>query len=172
MRGIFLFAKLVSARGALLLITLLATSCATSGFKQTAAVGLELRFYRWDSVCIAKPDTRENGFATLLDTTEVLQQIERLKPARDLAAVVVGYGYDDQQVRDIGAQWYQHLANSGFQRVVVLRGSDQLPTAGLPIIYDSAIAATVDPRGPNPPQAAPTATTRSVGLPSSVAAVR
>jgi hypothetical protein len=157
---------------ALGLIVFLVTSCATSGFRQSAAVNLELRFYAWDSVCITKPDTRENGFMPLLNATEIPQQIERLNPARDLAVVVVGYSYDDQQVREIGAQWYHRLTTSGFQRVVILRGSDALPTAGLPIVFDSAITLVNDTRGLRHPHAAtPSAARADVAHPS-IAAIQ
>ena len=57
-------------------------SCATNHSKQAAAVDVELRFYRWDSVCIARPDTRENGFAQLYDATEVLAKIQSANVGR------------------------------------------------------------------------------------------
>lgn len=155
-----------------LLLTLLATSCVTRGFKQSAAVDLELRFYTWEAVCIAKPDTRENGFIPLFTGAEVSSEIERLNPARGLAVVVVGYSYDQRQVHDIGTRWYHQLATLGFQRVVGLRGSDQLPIAGLPIVYDSAISSGHDPRGlPQPYTATPPAT-RADAAHSPIAAIR
>jgi hypothetical protein len=160
------------AVGSLLLITLLATSCATSGFKQSAAVNLELRFNTWDAVCITRPDTRQAGFIPLFTAAEVPEQIERLNPARGLAVVVVGYSYDQQQVQDIGTRWYQQLATLGFQRVVALRGSDQLPIAGLPIVYDSAISSGHDPRGLPQPYAATPAAARADAAYSPVAAIR
>jgi hypothetical protein len=130
---------------ALLLTTLMVTSCATTSFKQ-AEVDLELHFYRWDSVCIAKPETRDNGFSILFAADEVSQQLNRMNIGRKLAAIVVGISYDEQQVRDIGRQWHERLAQQGFQRVVVLRGSDRWPIAKLPIVYDSAISFGHDTR--------------------------
>jgi hypothetical protein len=155
-----------------LLLALLATSCATSGFKHSAAVTLELRFNTWDAVCISRPDTRENGFIPLFTAAEVPQQIERLNPVRGLAVVVVGYSYDQHQAWNIGAQWYQQLATLGFQRVVALRGSDELSIGGLPILYDSAISSGHDPRGFPPPYTATPPAARADAAHSPIAAIR
>jgi len=143
-----------------------------TGFKQSAAVTLELRFNTWDAVYIARPNTRENGFIPVLNTAEALQAIEQLKVAPRFAAVVVGYNYDERQVYDIGVEWFTRLSALGFERVVALRGSENFPIAGLPIVYDSAISSGHDtlPRG-RPYAATPTAPRADVAH-SPVAPVR
>lgn len=125
---------------------LLIASCATQSSKQAAAVDVELRFYRWDSVYIAKPMVRENGFATVFNADEALSHLQQSDTSRGVAAVVVGVTYDAQQTRDIGAQWFAKLRPLGFQRVIVFRGSDHWPIAKLPIVYDSAISSGHDTR--------------------------
>lgn len=133
-------------RFVLLCPILLIASCASQGSKQAAAVDVELRFYRWDSIYIAKPEVRENGFATVFETSEALTQLQQLNTGRAVAAVVVGLSYDTQQTRDIGAQWFAKLSPLGFQRVIVFRGSEHWPIAKLPIVYDSAISSGHDTR--------------------------
>lgn len=176
-RGIQESPRLISLRCAihfvaLSLIAVFATSCATTGFKQSAAVALELRFDTWAAVCITKPDTRENGFLPVLTGAETLQEIKRLDVPHGLAAIVVGYNYDDKQVFDIATEWHKRLAELGFQRVVVLRGTDARPIAGLPIVYDSAISSVNDTRGLLHPHAAASPTTRADVAHPSIAAVR
>lgn len=158
--------------GALLAATLGVASCATNSSRQAAAVDVELRFYRWDSICIAKPDTRENGFAQIYDSAEVLEKLQRLNPGRHVAAVVVGYSYDEQQTRDIGAQWFRRLAPAGFQRVLVFRGSDQWPIARLPIVYDSGISSGNDTRKLSAADAQTPSAPRADAAHPSIAAIR
>ncbi len=150
---------------------ILLVSCATKSSRSAAAADVELRFFRWDSVCIAKPVTRANGFAEVLDAAEVIAQIERSTLGRGVAAVVVGFSYDEQQTRDIGAEWYRRLAPLGFQRVIVFRGTEQWPIAKLPIVYDSAISSVNDTRGLRPNAATPSAPRADAAHPS-IAAIR
>ena len=159
-------------RVALLGAAVFLTSCATNSSRQAAAADVELRFSGWDSVCIAKPDSRENGFATMYNASEVPERLARLNAGRTLAAVVVGLTYDENQVRDIGADWFSRLAPLGYQRVIVFRGSDQWPIAKLPIVYDSAISSGNDTRRVRDTHATtPSAARTDVAHPS-VAAIR
>ncbi len=119
-------------------LALLATSCATTGFNEAKNTSLELRFYTWDSISIAKPDTRENGFMPVYQLSELPEQLARLNVPRELAVVVVVNNYDEKQAAGIGAKFKDHLSAQGFKRVVALRGGDQKPIAGLPIAFDSA----------------------------------
>ncbi len=121
-------------------LSLLATSCATTGFNEAKNTNLELRFYTWDSISIAKPDTCENGFVPVYQLSELTQQLAKLNIQRDLAVVVVVNNYDGKQAASIGAKFKDHLAVQGFKRVVALRGGDLMPIAGLPIAFDSAIS--------------------------------
>ncbi len=124
----------------LLIAALLATSCATTGFKDARRTDLELRFYTWDSISITKPDTRENGFMPVYQVSELSERLARLNVPRELAVVVVVNNYDEKQAAGIGAKFKNHLGAQGFKRVVALRGGDQMPIAGLPIAFDSAIS--------------------------------
>ena len=117
---------------------MLACSCAITGFKEAAAVSLELRFYRWDSVCIAKPDTRESGFIPVFNAAEAVHEIKQRNVPRELAVVVVGTGYTETQSAQIAAEWNKRLGAEGFRRVVVLRGNDGMKISGMPIIADFA----------------------------------
>jgi len=156
----------------LVLTAVIATSCVTSGFNQAAAVNLELRFYRWDAVCITKPDTRENGFLPVLDSAEIPLQVEKLVASRNLAAIVIGNSYDAKQVLTIASRWHKRLAALGFRRVVVLRGTDTMRIAGLPILFDSAISSVNDaPDSDHPHAAAPAAPRADAAYPS-IAAIR
>lgn len=114
------------------------SSCATNSFKEASAVNLELRFYRWDSICITKPDTRESGFVPVLNVAEVIEEIRQRNLSRDLAVVVVGTGYNETQSAQIAAEWNKRLGEQGFRRVVILRGNDGMKIGGLPIIADFA----------------------------------
>ena len=120
-------------------VTLLATSCATTGFKEAKATDLEIRFNTWDSITISKPDTREAGFLPVFQLSELGDEIAKRGIGRELAVVVVVRNYDDAQAAAIGAKMKGHLAAHGFKRVVALRGSDVVPIAGLPVAFDSAI---------------------------------
>ncbi|MGC3960935.1 MAG: hypothetical protein QM813_24265 [Verrucomicrobiota bacterium] len=156
----------------LLCPVLLIASCATQSSKHAAAADVELRFYRWDSIYIAKPVVRENGFATVFDTSGALAHLQQLTTGRDVAAVVVGLNYDTQQTRDIGAQWFAKLAPLGFQRVIVFRGTEQWPIAKLPIVYDSAISSVNDTRGLSRPNAQAPSAPRADAAHPSIAAIR
>lgn len=121
-------------------IALLATSCATTGFKDAKRTDLELRFNTWDSISIAKPDTREDGFVPVYQLSELPEQLARLNIQHELAVIVVVKNYDEKQAAGIGAKFKDHLTAQGFKRVVALRGGDKTPIAGLPIAFDSAIS--------------------------------
>ena len=114
-------------------------SARTKRFNESAAVNVELRFFRWDSIYMTRPDTRENGFLPLMNATQVATEIRRRNLKRNLAAVVVGYSYDDAQTAAIAEQWQKYLAAQNFKRVVVLRAGGGNSIDGLPIIRDLAI---------------------------------
>ena len=124
----------------LAVLALLATSCATTGFSEAKHTDLELRFYTWDSISIAKPDTREDGFMPVYQLSELPERLARLNVSRELAVVVVVNNYDEKQAAGIGVKFKGHLVAQGFKRVVALRGDDHMPIAGLPIAFDSAIS--------------------------------
>ena len=122
------------------LVALLTVSCVTTGFKDAKRTDLELRFYTWDTISIAKPDMRENGFTPVYQLSELSEHLARLNVQRELAVIVVVNNYDEKQAASIGEKFKNHLADQGFKRVVALRGGDKMPIAGLPIAFDSAIS--------------------------------
>lgn len=145
----------------LLLSTLLpwlATSCANTGarwgegyghFHEAAATDMVLRFYRWDSIYMTKPQTRENGFLPILSRDDIARQVQRHNIARNLAVVVVGFTYSIDPGSPLVRDWKAILGEQGFRRVVFLRasGNDLDRIDGLPILLDTAIALGHDTTG-------------------------
>jgi hypothetical protein len=178
MRGLHLLTALAArprftACLAISLLTILAAGCATTQtarverFKESAAVDVELRFFRWDSIYMTKPDTRENGFLPLLNTAQISTEINRRNLRRNVAAVVVGYSYDEAQTAAIVDQWRKFLASQNFKRVVLLRAGGGKTIDGLPVIQDLAINSGDATPGFNPATLAtlPTATGADVANP-------
>jgi len=134
------------------MLPFLVSSCSTmrvARFHESESVNLELRFYRWDSIYMMKPDTRQNGFLPLMNTSQVAQEIRQRKVGHNLAVVIVGYTYDEGQARTIAGQWQQFLLAQGFRRVVALRAGEGTRIDGLPIIADSGMSAPHDWYGNN-----------------------
>lgn len=133
----------------LLILAFFVTSCATTSggkrFNESASVNLELRFFRWDSIYMTRPDTRQNGFLPLLSARQVAEEVRRRNLQRNLAVVVVGYTYDAGQTEVLSGQWKKFLAAQGFKRVVLLRAGGGKTIDGLPIIQDLAINAADAP---------------------------
>lgn len=138
------------------LLTIVLAGCATNRsakvkrFNESAAVNVELRFFRWDSIYMTKPDTRENGFLPLLNAPQVVAEIRKRILQRNVAVVVMGYSYDEAQTAAIGEQWKKFLAAQNFKRVVLLRAGGGKAIDGLPIIQDLAINAGDAPKAFDP----------------------
>lgn len=87
---------------------------------------------------------RENGFLPLLDRDAVARRLDRLDSGRDLAVVVMGFMFTSVQESALFHDWNSLLSGHGFRRVVVVRASFKKGIDGLPVLYDSAMAAAHD----------------------------
>jgi hypothetical protein len=113
-------------------------------FHEEASADLVLRFYSWDSIHMTRPDTRENGFLPMLNRESVAFQLDRPDLRRDLAVVVMGFMFSTAQESALFQNWQTLLGDRGFRRVVLVRAGFKNKIDGLPILYDSAMAAAYD----------------------------
>lgn len=128
------------------------SSCASVGPQQTAsetrprfhdgaAADMVLRFYKWDSMYITKPDTREGGFLPLYARDDIGREVKSRNIARNTAVVVVSLFYrDPPQLTQLSHDWTACLNDQGFRRVVVLHAGPGTDIDGLPVLNDSTIA--------------------------------
>jgi hypothetical protein len=159
---------LASVAGLLVSCSSLAPEATTSRgrFHEYASANLVLRFYSWDSIHMTRPDTRENGFLPLLDRESVTRQLGRPDLGRDLAVVIMGFMFTAAQESALFHDWESLLVGErGFRRVVVVRASFKNRIDGLPILYDSAMAAAYD----NQPKVAATVAALPAALGADVA---
>jgi hypothetical protein len=120
---------------------------ATTGrgrFHEATSADLVLRFYSWDSIHMTRPDTRENGFLPLLNRENLAGQLDRPDLGHDLAVVVMGFMFSNAQESELFHDWKTLLDERGFRRIVLLRAGFKNKIDGLPILYDSAMAAAYD----------------------------
>jgi len=113
-------------------------------FREGASANLVLRFYSWDSIHMTRPDTREGGFLPLLNREGVARKLDRPDLGHDLAVVVMGFMFTAAQEKALFHDWEAMLSEHGFRRVVLLRANLKKEIDGLPILYDSAMAAAYD----------------------------
>jgi hypothetical protein len=117
-------------------------------FRDEPSINVVLHFYRWDSIQMTRPDTREGGFLPIITRTELAEQLQSRVARRDAAVVVIGYSYSDAQLAAIANEWKQLMADQGFQRLTLLRGSSK-KIDGLPVLEETSLAALRTPsRGP------------------------
>lgn len=128
---------------------LLLAGCATTGtqpvaqkrFHEGAATDLVLRFNRWDTIHMLRPDSRQAGFLPILARADVERELKTRRLGRNLAVVVVGFLFSQEQEAQLARDWEALLSGHGFRRVVLLRTGSGNDIDGLPIVHDSAIAA-------------------------------
>ncbi len=131
---------------------LLLTGCATTGsplgsgkrFQDAAATDLVLRFNRWDTIHMVRPETREGGFMPILDRTGVEHELRTRAMGHNLAVVMIGFLHTLEQEAQLARDWTALLGGHGFRRVVLVRGGWNAEIDGLPIVHDSSIAAAYD----------------------------
>ena len=109
-------------------------------FHEGASANAVLHYYRWDSIYMLRPDTREGGFLPLLSREDVARELDQRNVGRDFAVVIVGYRYSPEQQAGLIRDWDAFLNDRGFRRVVILRAGADGQINGLPILHDSAIA--------------------------------
>jgi hypothetical protein len=143
----FRWMLLASMAGLLASCSSLAPEAKTSHgrFNEAASANLVLRFYSWDSIHMTRPDTRENGFLPLLDRESVTRELGRPDLGHDLAVVVMGFMFTAAQELELFHDWKAFLVGErGFRRVVLVRASFKNEIDGLPVLFDSAMAAAYD----------------------------
>lgn len=118
-------------------------------FHEDATTDMVLRFYRWDSIYMTKPESRENGFLPVLSKDDIPREVQRRNIGRNLAVVIVGFTYAIDPQSALVRDWKALLGGQGFRRVVFLRASsgNKGRIDGLPILLDSVIAASHDTQG-------------------------
>lgn len=136
----------------LLLIGATLTGCQTTApqadvrprFYDSASANVILKFNRWDTIHLVRPDTRESGFLPILTRADVEREIKSRRVDRKLAVVVLGFLFPPDVEAQYAREWDALLSALGFQRVVVLRTGAQPTTDGLLIVHDSGIAGAHD----------------------------
>lgn len=129
----------------------LGAGCSTSSrwqssrfFHDDETVSLVLHFYRWDSIYMTRPDTRQAGFLPVLNRDQIARELRHRAMRRHTAVVVVGFVHSDMQLTNLAQDWKKLLSEQGFRRVVLLRGGGGKRIDGLPVIEDSAISSGHD----------------------------
>jgi len=133
------------AATATLLTALFLTSCASPPqqvdarprFHEAASTDVVLRHYRWAHVNITQPEYREDGYLVSVTGDTVGFALERLHPKHDLAVVVLGWAYAQQDLDKLVGDWKRVLFAQGFRRVVCLRAGRDKSVDGLLIIDDT-----------------------------------
>jgi hypothetical protein len=143
--GYVLWSALASLAGLLV-------SCAAVGPQQTASVtrplfqdgaaaDMVLHFYKWDSMHMVKPDTREDGFLPLYARDDIGREVKRRNVTRNTAVVVMSRFYHEpSQIAQLSQEWTVYLNEQGFRRVVILHAGPGKKIDGLPVLNDSMTA--------------------------------
>jgi hypothetical protein len=127
-----------------------AAGCSTTSwhsqrfFHDDESVSLVLHFYRWDSIYMTRPDTRQAGFLPVMTRDQIAREIRHRAMRHEVAVVVVGFVHSDAQLAELARDWKQLLGAQGFHRVVLLRAGKGKKIDGLPVIEDSAISSMHD----------------------------
>lgn len=143
----------------LLLLLMLGPGCATteSGhksvarFHEAASANLILRFSRWDTIHVLRPESREGGFLPILTRDDLEARLNSEQLQRELAVVILGFLFSDAQEMSLAKEWAGLLQRHGFRRVVVVRTGVGKDVNGLPVVYDSlGRVSSVAPERPSP----------------------
>ena len=109
-------------------------------FHEGATVDMVLRFFKWDSIYVTRPDIRQGGFRPLLARDDIGREVQRRNIPRNTAVVVISLLYRDRpQLVQLTHEWTSYLTEQGFRRVVILHAGPGDDIDGLPILNDSAI---------------------------------
>lgn len=116
----------------------------TRFFHDDETVSLVLHFYRWDSIYMTRPDSRQAGFLPVLTRDQIARELRHRAMRRDTAVVVVGFVHSDAQLATLVQDWNKLLSEQGFHRIVLLRAGRGKRIDGLPVIQDSGISSRHD----------------------------
>lgn len=123
-------------------------------FYEGARADVILKFNRWDTIHLLRPDSREGGFLPILTRADVEAELKTQHVNRELAVVVLGFLFPPDLESLYVGEWDALLSSLGFKRIVVLRTGVSRDIDGLLIIHDSAIAAGHDRQRTTAPLAA------------------
>jgi len=107
-------------------------------FREAAQVNVVLQFLRWDSILITQPEFLEDGFLRLFARDDLSPMLTSPQVGHDLAVVIIGPTYQDEQLVQVINDWKALLNGCGFKRVVCLRVGADNKIDGLPIIDDTS----------------------------------
>jgi hypothetical protein len=125
-------------------------------FHEASRADAVLQFSSWDYTFLVQPRYDENGFLQQVPRDGMNRVFEQMNVRREMAVVVVGWGYNHQELSRLVADWKSILGGCGFRRVVFLRSNASNKLNGSLIIDDSnlsfASAETPGPLGQTSPR--------------------
>ncbi len=130
----------------LIILCALVSGCATQGtgrkaarrFHEESSADLILKFNRWDTIQVLRPDSRQGGFLPIYERAALEAQLESSHMRRELGVVVLGFLFSNAQELSFAKEWADLLSKHGFRRIVVVRTGSTKGVDGLPVVYDSA----------------------------------
>ena len=133
--------------GCLFVMCVVLTGCETTApqvdnrprFYDTASASVILRFNRWDTINMLRPDTREGGFLPIFNRVDIERELKQQRTDRRLAVVVFGFLFPPDIEAQYAQEWDALLSEQGFTRVVILRAGLARDTDGLLVVHDSSI---------------------------------
>ena len=127
---------------------LLLAGCETGGFhsqedhrelfRDGAQADVIVRFNRWDTIHLLRPDSREGGFLPILQRADVQRELRTRQMNHNLAVVILGFRFPGGEEARYAGEWSALLSELGFKRVVVVRTGNRPSVDGLPVVMDSA----------------------------------
>lgn len=105
-------------------------------FQEGDSADVVLLFHHWQNIFMLRPELRDGPFRRLLDIRDLESTLKSLRGQREMAVVLIGWGYDPRDMADIVRTWRSVLEPQGFQRVVCIYGGEDEKLNGSPIIDD------------------------------------
>ena len=130
---------MIKVFGSLCFLGLLVTSCSTPGtarlerFNEQEQANLIVRYYTDETNFVLKPQEAEGPFLTVLNRAAVLDVAKR-QPGRQLAVVIMIHRGAKGEIELVRRKWEGLLTEAGYQRVVFLRGAEDMRVQGLPVL--------------------------------------
>lgn len=110
-------------------------------FREGDRADIVLRFYRWDTIHLLRPDSRQAGFLPILTRDTLEGELKSRLVNKELAVVLFGRLIPGPLETQQAVEWVEFLSRLGFKRTVILRGGTNNDIDGLPVVRDSAVAA-------------------------------
>jgi hypothetical protein len=109
-------------------------------FHEASHTDVVLQFSSWEYTFLVRPRWEDNGFLRQVHRESINQVFEQLNVHRDLAVVVIGWNFANQDMERLVAEWKTVLGGCGFRRVVFLRTNAYNELNGSSIIDDSTLS--------------------------------